>query len=450
MYLDPLGDVRACCQNRWQLLGNVGERTLRDIWNGAEAAALREHLDRDDLSLGCELCQMELSMGAEQTVYLHQFDSLRREGPTPAWPRQLELALSIACNLQCVMCNGDLSSSIRIHRERRPALHSVYGDAFFEELDQFLPHLERITFLGGEPFLGPEPLRVMSRLIELGLAPACHVTTNGSVWNERVERFLTNLPVHVAVSVDGSTAATVEGIRIGLDFEAMQRSIERYRDAVAIGGGGLSLAFCMMRANWHELREVLAWGDRLDVDVYVNTVTHPPRLSFHHAERKLLEDVVNALEADAGAGGPGLGRNEAVWKEQLALLHGLLDRRRHVVADSVDQVSHARSIAETWSDGRGVSVVEVDASQVVTAILPEPGSVLGVDLRSSVGQSSSSVMGTVGPLLGTLVGSTAEVHADGVEERHFCYDGPAGSTDVAAVMAPVRAGERWFLSARRV
>ena len=35
------------------------------------------------------------------------------EHPIGEWPTMLELELSNLCNLECVMCNGELSSKIR-------------------------------------------------------------------------------------------------------------------------------------------------------------------------------------------------------------------------------------------------------------------------------------------------------------------------------------------------
>src|SRR5690606_32179168 len=46
LHLDPRGNVRACCQNVWQRLGNVGESSLREIWDGAATAELRKRLDQ--------------------------------------------------------------------------------------------------------------------------------------------------------------------------------------------------------------------------------------------------------------------------------------------------------------------------------------------------------------------------------------------------------------------
>ncbi|MCB1041280.1 MAG: SPASM domain-containing protein, partial [Acidimicrobiales bacterium] len=215
MYLDPRGEVRACCQNMWQRLGNITEVGLLEMWRGLRVQTLRRAMAVGDLSHGCERCAVHIDAGRPEAAYARVFDHLPVEEAEPAWPQQLEFALSNACNLQCVMCNGDLSSAIRVHREGRQPLPVVYDDSFFEELDLFLPHLRSAAFLGGEPFLGRESLRVLQRLAELPTRPRCSITTNGTQWNDRIHRIVSSLPMHVTVSLDGASTSTYESIRVG-------------------------------------------------------------------------------------------------------------------------------------------------------------------------------------------------------------------------------------------
>src|SRR5678816_2700847 len=100
---------------------------------------------------------------------------------------------SNTCNLACVMCTGEYSSVIRA-KEGLPPMPAVYDEQFFEDLAFYLPHVKELSFLGGEPFLQLECFRVWDMLIERELSPICHVTTNGSLYDARVERVLQNLP----------------------------------------------------------------------------------------------------------------------------------------------------------------------------------------------------------------------------------------------------------------
>ncbi len=84
-------------------------------------------------------------------------------------------------------------------------LPKPYSDHFFAELRKYLPHLKFAKFLGGEPFLAQESYRIWDMMVEDKLQIPCHVTTNGTQWNERVERVLEHVPCSFSISMDGVT-----------------------------------------------------------------------------------------------------------------------------------------------------------------------------------------------------------------------------------------------------
>lgn len=457
MYLDPHGWVRACCQNQYHPLGNVRQQSLLEIWNGDAVRELRERVGRADYSLGCELCAVRIDMGAADSAFLHTFDGLEVSEPEPRWPRQLELALSNACNLQCLMCNGELSSAIRIHRERRPPIPTVYDDRFFEELDLFLPHLERVVFHGGEPFLGREPLRVMHRLVEMELRPACHVTTNGTQWSERIDAFLRSVPTHVVISVDGTTAQTVEAVRIGVDHAELLRNVTRLQESAEAGGGGSSLAFCLMRSTWQELGDVLLWADELDVDLIVNTVAYPPHLSLSHLPRSRVAEVLEALRAREPAIAGRLGRNRAVWYRVLQDIEVLA---RGSVADGADvggspavSVELTTRRAEPAADGRPgdsetppFDTVLVGSSQLIEEVRPGSDESAGIDPAVWVGRPPWELVYAFRRELGPMRSTRLERMDDGTEKRTMIFADGVRRTRVTVVMVESDRGQRLLVS----
>ena len=171
MYLDQHGYVRACCMNTLHVLGNIEEQLLSEIWRGEAANRLRRAMEAHDLDLGCDFCKWPVQDGRPDLAFSRWFEEFAPEDGADgdaAWPRQLEFSVSNTCNLQCIQCNGEWSSSIRSQREGLPPCRSVYGEAFFEDLRAFVPHLERAKFLGGEPFLAGETLRIMELMVDEG------------------------------------------------------------------------------------------------------------------------------------------------------------------------------------------------------------------------------------------------------------------------------------------
>jgi len=325
MYLDQRGYALACAANHHWPLGSVAEQSLTDIWASPAAERLRAAMRDFDLGLGCEICRWQDGESGSEASYARVFDGLPVGEAAAPYPVQIEFALGNACNLQCVMCNGEQSSAIRAHREGLPAQPDPYDDVFFDELPTFLAQLRSAKFLGGEPFLVRHHFRVWNLMIEAGLDVPCHVTTNGTQWNDRIERVLDGLPVSIAMSMDGIRAATVAAIRLGTDVRTLLTTLDRFQAYTQERGTGLTLTFALMRQNWEEFDEFLRFADDRDLDAYVNVVAHPARYSLYRMTEPELSEVVAELTLRDATTARSLRRNRGVWAEQL-------DRLRHRLA----------------------------------------------------------------------------------------------------------------------
>ncbi len=123
LYLRPDGLVHACCVTGFSV-GTVhgpDRQSLRDIWDGAALSAQRQALEHGAFDLGCQECEFVAESGGRDASLAVHFDRYA-EGAPHRFPKLLDLALSSRCNLQCVMCNGGLSSAIRTQREGLPPL----------------------------------------------------------------------------------------------------------------------------------------------------------------------------------------------------------------------------------------------------------------------------------------------------------------------------------------
>ncbi len=311
LFLDPLGNVFTCCVASGEPLGNVGRQRLPEIWNGARLAAVREAMRRHDLSLGCQVCERRLEVGM-RSVAIH-YEHLAPETLVPERPRKLELNLSNACNLRCVMCNGDYSSAIRVHEGRAP-LPKVYDAQFFDDLEAFLLRVEEVQFTGGEPFLVPEYPRIWDVLADHNPDVRLYLTTNATQWNARVERALGRLRFNLNVSLDGVSAATYERVRVGADHAAVMRNLDRFIAYAREVGTRVEIYHCLMPQNHEEFGELLLLGDRLDVDVHVSRVEVPAQCSI-----EAMDDptpVLRTFDRLAADVRPQLTRNAPVFDEQ--------------------------------------------------------------------------------------------------------------------------------------
>ena len=350
MYFDQFGKVRACCQNTGALMGSVTEQSIREIWESPNTLRMRGALEVGDFSEGCGFCEWQVQQGDEAIVFARIFDDHTVTEQHPRWPVQMEFSMTNSCNLQCQMCNGDWSSSIRAHREQRPPLPAVYGDSFFEELAEFLPHLEKVNFLGGEPFLGKEPLRVMAMLAQLPNPPQVAVTTNGTQWSDRIEKICEQLPMSFVLSLDGITAPTYEGIRIGAEFEQVMVNLDRFESYAARHGTKVSLAHCLMRSNWHEFAQFLRFAEDREFQVGINEVVFPVELSLFQMPPDELRQVVNTMERDEGGLAASLATLRPIWEGQLDALRNRLSTLEAGQLQYIRPWGESQEKSETWAE----------------------------------------------------------------------------------------------------
>jgi MoaA/NifB/PqqE/SkfB family radical SAM enzyme len=322
--LDPQGRAYACCANLLYPIGRVTDSSLQEIWHGRRAQNLRQALRERDFSSGCNVCKWHVEHGKPDAI-ARTYDDLPVLSDLPPFPQRMTFALSNRCNLACVMCNGELSSRIRI-AEGLPALPPVYGEPFFEELRTFLPHLQYAAFLGGEPFLSPENRRVWDDLHELDHHIPLSITTNGTQWNQLVEQTIDRFPVSFNISMDALDPDLLSRIRVGVDPAVLLRNARRFRDHAAQRGTGFAFMFCLMSTTWPELPGMLHLAADWDVGINVIHVSEPG-MSLEELSTGQLEEILAAWRRTDERERGTFGRHEETWQTELRQLQASIEER---------------------------------------------------------------------------------------------------------------------------
>lgn len=275
--------------------------------------------------MGCTVCRHRVDHDGGEHPY-EGYAGFELPTSFPAWPRQLTFALRNTCNLECVMCGADRSSRIRSRRAGLEPLPGYYEDHFFGQLEPFLEHCDRVEFVGGEPFLIKEHLRVWNLLSELGLSPEVGVTTNGTIWNATVEDLLQRFDTDVRISIDGYTTATFEAVRRGASAELVFANLERFLEYTRSRGTQLIINWSLLRHNWFELAPMLIWAEERKIPVKVMTVIEPAH-GLQRIPDSELEVARMVLADQAESSASILQINRAVWEKQLRMIDSELDRR---------------------------------------------------------------------------------------------------------------------------
>jgi len=266
------GNMTACCFNRIHVLGTYPQNTIKEAWTGSKADELRKYIRQNDLGGGCKLCgelinsgNFEGSRAKHFDEYAHvQDDSFRgkinrlfgKQADTKQ-PRVFEFEISNTCNLECTMCSGYFSSTIRKNREHLPAIESAYDDAFVEQVAEYIPHLTDLKFLGGEPFLIKLYYDIWKKMIEQKSKARVHITTNGTLFTKRIREYLSQLNAGIVISIDSINKENYEKIREGAEMETVLANIQEFAKITREKNTYLSLAVCAMRQNWQDLPELV-------------------------------------------------------------------------------------------------------------------------------------------------------------------------------------------------
>jgi len=289
------GQVFACSYNRRVLLGSYPEQTITEIWEGAEANKLRDHMRNNDLHNGCEHCLYFFDKKKFTNLKPLVFDKYAKL-PAKLYPQVMEFELSNTCNLECQMCIGEVSSSIRKNRDKLPALPMAYDEQFVEQLRHFIPNLKEAKFYGGEPFLIWIYFEIWDAIMELNPAVELFVITNGTQWNERIKNILYKGNFDIAISIDALNKEKLERIRKNVVLENLLENIDHFNAYCLSKGRPLSLSFTVQKDNWDEMPAMIDFCNQKQAFIYVSYLETPEEFSIAELDKTELESIYNQLK----------------------------------------------------------------------------------------------------------------------------------------------------------
>ncbi len=207
------------------------------------------------------------------------------------FPNSMEFELANTCNLECVMCNGYYSSTIRKNVEHLPPIENAYPADFVEQLEEFIPHLKKTRFLGGEPFLIKIYFDIWLKMKELNYSGSLQLTTNGTVLNKKVTELLNALDFELTISIDSFNEKIYERIRGGANFKTVMRNFEWFKNYMDSKGKQLSVAYCPMTLNAESIVDDFNFCNANSVIIILNSVIQPQHFSFQYLPKDELKNV---------------------------------------------------------------------------------------------------------------------------------------------------------------
>ena len=290
MYFTVKGKVSPC----WKLPSYCDNwshnRSIKDIWFGSQFQKYRNALEQNIFLNRCKECEKDIDEGV--------WPLAREYGnyPIREYPSLMELELSNQCNLECIMCSGELSSGIRKNRDKLPPLPMIYDDSFREQLHEFIPHLTELRFNGGEPFAQKIVLDICDDVAKIKPGLKIVMATNGTVLNKRVKHIMNNNNLHINISIDSLIPERYEKIRINGNFDKLMINTKEFSEYCHKNNRELCIMVNPMRNNWDEMVNFVEFTDKLNSDLWYNTILHPEHLAIWNLPNKELKHIYDTMQ----------------------------------------------------------------------------------------------------------------------------------------------------------
>ncbi len=294
LFFAPYGRIMSCWYNKREPLGNYSEDSIDEVWFGEKLKKLRSHLLKFDFSQGCEVCYSNLIKKNYYSVDAFRYDYLVNDKSN--YPTSFEFQISHQCNLECIMCNGELSSSVRQNREKENLYKNPYDDKFVEKLMPYLPYLKDVAFSGGEPFLNKIYFDIWEHLSLINPKVKVSLTTNGSVLNEKVKEYLNKLNFSISVSIDSLDEDNYAYIRKNGKLRNLLDNFQYFLNYTHKAGTSISVKTCPMKQNIREMPSIIEFANTQDVPVFFNTVVYPPNCTLINEKADTLKEHISYLK----------------------------------------------------------------------------------------------------------------------------------------------------------
>lgn len=319
----PSGDILPCCkfQAHYYSQGqfNIISHNLDQYRTSKFLANLKQQFREGQWPKGCERCQLEEQSGIpskrqldfDRWQNIYQNHDLETDGILT-----LSVALGNTCNLKCIMCGPQASSSwAREHRD-------LYGEGIvpltkirkkiIPGLIDMAPNLAHIDIHGGEPFLSStrEHHTLLDHYIHTGQSNkiSLHYTSNGTIipgldFQERWQHYK---EIDLQISIDG-ISKRYEYIRFPSRWVDLCQNISHLRHLIQNNNNmRLSIAHTVSAFNIMYIDEFLSWCQHNDLPrPWTGKLHRPARLRptvwpesvkmsiMHHLSQSTRPEVQN-------------------------------------------------------------------------------------------------------------------------------------------------------------
>lgn len=306
------GTLDPCCQYaRPKQLPVVGFSNIEYFTNYVRQQ-LKDDAAAGQRHTGCQKCWSEEDSGLTSLrqfanrwypVTSSDFFVLDQHGNMDHVPiYHLELRLGNFCNLKCIMCTEGSSSAVLAERTQHRDLYSTIGiypynpniepwwesESFLDFCQQRLfQHVRRVNITGGEPFIIPEVLNILDRLITREQqCTVCFNTNLTKLSNRMIDKLKQFSRLEIIISLEGIGEKN-NYVRYPSQWSEIEQNIELLRKHVP--QARISVNHTLQHTSTYSLPELAEYCYNNQLSWHITTVQGADFLTFDSVPTKDLE-----------------------------------------------------------------------------------------------------------------------------------------------------------------
>ena len=273
------GQFRLCCVS----VENENKENIKthsiDDWHNSETHRNARHLlENNEWPDACKTCELH-----EEKGLVSQRTKPGEFGPGLS---HMDIRFGNSCNLKCVSCFHQSSSSIAEEAIQMSALgftplYPLLKEPHFnwaseETMKKFegLP-IREIYLTGGEPMMVkhlPSFLERLDSTVEL------RFNTNGTLWNKKIETILKRFrKVVMSLSLD-AVDRKIEYIRYGSVWSEIEANIQKYAEFCKVD---VTPTISILNACHYD--EIIEYSNKNKFKIYENILNYPAWLNCKNA-----------------------------------------------------------------------------------------------------------------------------------------------------------------------
>ncbi len=287
------GKVSPCCYTQIADpdlgIDYISQHSLITIWNGQTFKGYRKLIQNNKLPYSCSICAEKLNQKEFNSLKIEEYKNYESQSD---YPSIIEIAVDSICNLECIMCSSRFSTSIT-KSEGLISKPKINFDNLFDNLKEFIPHLNDIIFSGGEPMLSNFYYKVWQYII--GINPKCNITlnTNASIIPNKIKDLIEKGRFHFNISLDTIDKKSYEIIRKNAKLEDTLENFAYLKEYCERKNTSLSVAVCPLKLNYKNISDLVEFCNMHNADLFFVHVFQAYDVALHSAPINTIKNAIS-------------------------------------------------------------------------------------------------------------------------------------------------------------